>query len=66
MVSYPFQKEPKRLKWQPVNFSVVNPMRIWVTDGRGNALNLDDIGTAVNLFINKDEWIWVNLKYLNL
>ena len=33
-VSYPFQKEPYRLEWHPVNKSEINSIRIWVTDGR--------------------------------
>jgi len=31
-VSYPFQKEPYRLEWHPVNKSKINSIRIWVTD----------------------------------
>ena len=33
-VSYPFRKEPRRLKWQPVNKSFINEIRVWVTDGK--------------------------------
>jgi len=32
-VSHPFEKEPYRLEWHPVNKSNINSIRIWVTDG---------------------------------
>ena len=31
-VSYPFQKEPYRLEWHPVNKSEINSIRIWRTE----------------------------------
>ena len=30
-VSYPFKEEPYRLEWHPVNTSMINSIRIWVT-----------------------------------
>jgi len=53
-VSYPFQKEPRRLKWQPVNKSYIDSIRIWVTDGRNNILNLNGTDIALRLMIEKD------------
>jgi len=32
-VSNPFEKEPYRLEWHPVNTSMINSIRIWVTGG---------------------------------
>ena len=54
LVSYPFQKEPRRLKWQPVNKSNINAIRVWVTDGRNNILNLNGTDIALRLMIEKE------------
>ena len=51
-VSYPFQKEPRRLKWQPVNKSSINEIRVWVTDGRNNILDLN--GTDIAMILIND------------
>ena len=53
-VSYPFQKVPHRLKWHPVNKNVIDSIRIWVTDGRGNPLDLNGIDVALSLMIEKE------------
>ena len=52
--SYPFQKEPRRLEWQPVNKSFINEIRVWVTDGRNNILHLNGTDVAINLMIEKE------------
>jgi len=54
IVSYPFSKEPRRIKWQPVNKSRINSIRIWVTDGRNNILNLNGTEIALRLMIEKN------------
>ena len=53
-VSYPFRKEPRRLEWQPVNKSYVNEIRVWVTDGRNNILDLNGTDIAISLIIEKE------------
>ena len=53
-VSYPFQKEPRRLAWQPVNKSFINEIRVWVTDGRNNILHLNGTDIAISLMIEKE------------
>jgi len=53
-VSYPFQKEPFRLEWQPVNKSYINEIRVWVTDGRNNILDLNGTDIAISLMIEKE------------
>ena len=53
-VSHPFEKEPHRLEWHPVNTSMINSIRIWVTDGRGNPLDLNGIDVAVSIMIEKE------------
>ena len=53
-VSHPFEKEPYRLEWHPVNTSMINSIRIWVTGGRGNPLDLNGIDVAVNIMIEKE------------
>ena len=52
-VSHPFQKEPIRLEWHPVKKSVIDSIRIWVTDGRGNPLDLNGIDVAVSIMIEE-------------
>ena len=47
-VSYPFQKEPRRLEWQPVNKNHINEIRVWVTDGRNNILDLNGTDIAIS------------------
>ena len=53
-VSYPFQKEPYRLEWHPVNKSEINSIRIWVMDGRDNPFDLNGIDVAVSIMIEKE------------
>ena len=53
-VSYPFQKEPYQLESHPVNKSEINSIRIWVTDGRDNPLNLNGIDVAVSIMMEKE------------
>ena len=50
-VGYPFREEPYRLEMHPVNKSQINSIRIWVTDGRNNALDLNGIDVALSLLI---------------
>ena len=52
-VSYPFKKEPRRLEWQPVNKSLINEIRVWVTDGRNNILDLNGTDIAISLMFEK-------------
>ena len=53
-VSYPFRKEPLRLEWQTVNKSYIDKIRIWVTDGRNNILDLNGTDIAISLMIEKE------------
>ena len=53
-VSCPFQKEPRRLNWHPVNKSYINEIRVWVTDGRNNILDLNGTDIAISLMIDKE------------
>ena len=53
-VSHPFEKEPYRLEWHPVNKSMIDSIRIWVTDGRGNPLDLNGIDVAVSIMVEKE------------
>ena len=53
-VSYPFRKELRRLEWQPVNKSFINEIRVWVTDGRNNILDLNGTDIAISLMIEKE------------
>ena len=53
-VSYPFQKEPRQLEWHPVNKSYIDEIRVWVTDGRNNILDLNGTDIAISLMIKKE------------
>ena len=53
-VSYPFRKEPRRLEWQPANKNYINEIRVWVTDGRNNILDLNGTDIAISLMIEKE------------
>jgi len=53
-VSYPFQKEPRRFEWQPVNKNYINKIRVCVTDGRNNILDLNGTDIAISLMIEKE------------
>ena len=52
--SYPFRKEPLRLEWQTVNKSYIDKIRVWVTDGRNNVLDLNGTDIAISLMIEKE------------
>ena len=63
-VSYPFQKEPLRLEWQPVNKNYINEIRVWVTDGRNNILDLNGSDIAISLMIKKEYvFCWYNIHH---
>ena len=53
-VSYPFRKEPRRLEWQPVNKNYIDAIRVRVTDGRNNILDLNGTDIAISLIIEKE------------
>ena len=53
-VSYPFRKEPLRLEWQPVNKRNIDAIRVWITDGRNNILDLNGTDIAISLMIEKN------------
>ena len=53
-VSYPFQKEPRRLEWHPVNKSYIDAIRVRVTDGRNNILHLNGTDIAISLIIEEE------------
>jgi len=46
--SWPFQKEPRWLKWHPVNKSMINSIRIWVMDERDNPLDLNGVESLLS------------------
>ena len=49
-----FSKEAIELQWHPVNKSEIYSIRIRVTDGRNNPLDLNGIDLALNLRIEKE------------
>jgi len=53
-VRYSFEKDPRRLKWHPVNKNEINSIRIRVSDGRNNLLYLNGTDVAVSIMIEKE------------
>ena len=53
-VSYPFEKEPRRLQYHPVNKTRIDSVRVWVTDGRNNILDLNGVDVALNIMIEEE------------
>ena len=55
-VSYPFKEEPYRLECHPVNKTQIHSVRVWVTDGRNNILDLNGVNIALSLMIEEEEF----------
>ena len=53
-VSYPFEKEPRRLECHPVNRTRIDSVRVWVTDGRNNILDLNGVNIALSIMIEEE------------
>ena len=47
LVSYPFKEEPRRLQCHPVNKTLINSVRVWITDGQNNILDLKGVNIAL-------------------
>jgi len=54
-VSYPFKEEPRRLECHPVNKTLIHSVRVWVTDGRNNTLDLNGVDIALSIMIEEKE-----------
>ena len=52
-LSYPFNEEPYRLEWHPVNKSQIDSIRVCVKDGRNKRLDLNGIDVASSLRIEE-------------
>ena len=53
-VSYPFKQEPRRLECHPVNRTRIDSVRVWVTDGRNNILDLNGVNIALSTMIEEE------------
>ena len=53
-VSYPFEKEPRRLQFHPVNKTRIDSVRVWVSDGRNNILDLNGVDIALSIRIEEE------------
>ena len=53
-VNNPFEKVPHRIKWHPVNKNIIDSIRIRMTDGRDNPLDLNGIDVALSLMVEKE------------
>ena len=51
-VSYPFKE--KSLEWHPLNKSQIDTIRVWVTDGRNNILDVNGIDVALSMIIMEE------------
>jgi hypothetical protein len=52
-ISYPYQKEPYRLECHPVNKTLITSVRVWVTHGRNNLLDLNGVDVALSIIIEE-------------
>ena len=53
-VSYPSNEEPHRLESHPVNKSQIDSIRVWVSDGRNNLLDLNGIDVALSIMVKEE------------
>ena len=53
-VSYPFEKEPRRLECHTVNKTRIDSVGVWVTDGRNNILDLNGVDIALSIVIEEE------------
>ena len=45
--------QPLRLEWHPVNKNAIQEIRVYVTDGRNNILDLNGQDMAISIFIGE-------------
>ena len=53
-VSYTFEKEPYRLEFLLVDKTRIDYVRVWVTDGRNNILDLNGLNIALSVTIEEE------------
>jgi len=53
-VSYPFKQEPRRFECHAVNRTRIDSVRVWVTDGRNNILDLNGVNIALSIMIEEE------------
>jgi hypothetical protein len=53
-VSYPFKIEPRRLEFHPVSKNLIHSVRVWVTDGRNNILDLNGLDVALSVMVKEE------------
>ena len=46
--------QPLRLEWFPVNKSIIQKIRVYVTDGRNNIVDLNGQDFAISIFIEEE------------
>ena len=51
--SYPFEKEPIRIKYCEVNKTIINSIRIYITDFSGRIINLNGVDTSFTLMLRE-------------
>ena len=47
-------EQPLRLEWFPVNKNVIQEIRVYVTDGRNNIVDLNGQDMAISIFVDDD------------
>ena len=53
-VSYPFNENLYLLEYHPVNKTRIDSVRVWVTDGRNNILDLNGVNIALSIMIEEE------------
>jgi len=52
--SYPFKIDPRRLEFHSVNKNLIHSVRVWVTDGQNNILDLNGIDIALSVMVKEE------------
>jgi hypothetical protein len=53
-ISYPFKIEPRWREFHPVKQTLIHAIRVWVTDGRNNILDLNGVDVALSIIIEQE------------
>jgi len=54
--SYAFTKEPTRIQYYPINRSIINTLRIYITDGKRRIIDLNGADTSFSLILREKKY----------
>ena len=53
-IGYTFSKETKRISWHPANKQMIQTIRVYVTDGRNEILDMNNLDFAISIFLKEE------------